>query len=72
MNKYMTILSIVACSHLVRCASEYAYYTQCAGIWNSIFTWNSPTCIGLRRTADSIMTNVVSIVGVHVTKFLDF
>ena len=72
MNKYVTFLGIVACSHIVRCLAEYAYYTQCAGVWNSIFTWSSPTCRGLRWTADSVMTNVVSIVGVQVTKLLEF
>jgi hypothetical protein len=72
MNKYVTFLGIVAVSHVVRCVSEYAYYTQCAGFWNSIFTWNSPTCRGLRWAADSVMTNVVSIVGVHATKLLEF
>jgi hypothetical protein len=72
MNKYVTFFGIVVCSHIVRCIAEYAYYTQCAGIWNSIFTWSSPTCRGLRWTADSIMTNVVSVVGVQVAKFLEF
>lgn len=72
MNKYVTFLGIVTGSHVVRCVAEYAYYTQCAGVWNSIFTWNSPTCRGLRWTADSIMTNVVSIVGFQVTKLLEF
>jgi hypothetical protein len=72
MNKYVTFFGIVACSHIVRCIAEYAYYTQCAGIWNSIFTWNSPTCRGLRWTADSIMVNVVSIVSVQVRKILEF
>jgi hypothetical protein len=72
MNKYVTFIGIVSVSHVVRCVAEYAYYTQCAGVWKSIFTWNSPTCRGLRWTADSIMTNVVSIVGVQVTKLLEF
>jgi hypothetical protein len=72
MNKYATFLGIVVGSHIVRCVSDYAYFTYCTGIWTSIFTWNSPTCRGLRWTADSIMTNVVSIVGVQVAKLLQF
>ena len=72
MNKYATFLGIVVGSHVVRCVADYAYFTYCTGIWTSIFTWNSPTCRGLRWTADSIMTNVVSIVGVQVTKLLEF
>jgi hypothetical protein len=71
MNKYVTFLGIAVCSHVVRCIAEYAYYTQCAGFWNSIFAWNSPTCRGIRWIADSIMTNVVSIVGVQVAKLLE-
>jgi hypothetical protein len=72
MNKYVAFLAIVTASHLVRCVADYAYFTYCTGIWTSIFTWNSPTCRGLRWTADSIMTNVVSIVGVQVAKLLTF
>ena len=72
MNKYATFLGIVVVSHLVRCTADYAYFTYCTGIWTSIFTWSSPTCRGLRWTADSIMTNVVSIVGVQVAKLLSF
>ena len=72
MHKYVTLIGLVVCSHVVRCVSEYAYYTHCAGFWNSIFTWNSPTCRGLRWASDSVMMNVVSIVGVQVTKFIEF
>ena len=68
MNKYVTFLSFFACSHAIRCISDYVYYTQCVGFWNSIFTWNSLTCRGLRWAADSTMTNV----GVQVTKLLEF
>ena len=71
-NYYAKLVAIVVLSHTLKWAAEYAYFKQCAGFWTSIFTWNSPTCRGLRWTADSIMTNVVSIVGVQVTKLLDF
>jgi hypothetical protein len=70
MNIYVKTLAIVVSSHVVRWAAEYAYFTQCAGLWTSIFSWNSPTCKGLRWVADSVMTNVVSIVGGHVTKLI--
>jgi len=72
MNKYVTLLGFLVCSHILRCVSEYAYYMKCTGLWNSVFTWNSPTCRGLRWTADSLMMNIVSIVGVQVTKLLEF
>ena len=72
MNKYATFIGIVTGSHLVRCMADYAYFAYCTGFWTSIFTWNSPTCKGLRWTADSIMTNVVSIVSVHFAKFFEF
>ena len=61
MNLYAKALGIIIGSHVVRWAAEYAYFTQCAGFWTSIFAWNSPTCRGLRWTADSVMTNVVAI-----------
>jgi hypothetical protein len=61
MNMYAKALGIIVGSHVVRWAAEYAYFTQCAGFWNSIFAWNSPTCRGLRWTADSVMTNIVVI-----------
>jgi len=60
---WLKVFSVIVGSHVVRCMSEYMYFTQCAGFWNSIFSWNSPTCRGLRWVADSAMTNVVSLVG---------
>jgi len=54
MNMYAKTIGIIIGSHVVRWAAEYAYFTQCAGFWNSIFAWNSPTCRGLRWTADSV------------------
>lgn len=72
MNAWTKVLVVVASSHVVRWAAEYAYFTQCAGFWTSIFAWNSPTCRGLRWTADSVMTNVVAIVGNRATKLLEF
>jgi hypothetical protein len=71
MNKYVTIVGVIVGSHVVRCLSEHAYYMQCAGVWNSIFTWNSPTCRALRWTADSVMTNVVSIISLEVAKLMN-
>jgi len=60
---WLKVFSVIVGSHVVRCMSEYMYFTQCAGFWNSIFSWNSPTCRGLRWVADSAMSNVVSLVG---------
>jgi hypothetical protein len=70
MNLYAKALGIIIGSHFVRWAAEYAYFTQCAGLWTSIFSWNSPTCRGLRWAADSVMTNVVNIVGGYSLKLL--
>ena len=63
MKVYAKVLAVIVASHCVRWAAEYAYFTQCAGFWNSIFSWNSPTCIGLRWVSDSVMANMIRIVG---------
>jgi len=60
---WLKVLSVIIGSHVVRCMSEYMYYTQCAGLWTSIFSWNSPTCRGLRWVSDSVMTNAVGLIG---------
>jgi len=60
---WFKVLSVIVGSHVVRCMSEYIYFTQCAGFWNSIFSWNSPTCRGLRWVSDSVMTNAVGLIG---------
>jgi hypothetical protein len=65
-------LVVIVGSHFVRWGAEYAYFTQCAGFWTSIFAWNSPTCRGLRWVADSVMTNVVAIVGGRAAALLDY
>jgi len=70
MNFYAKAIGVIIGSHFVRWATEYAYFTQCAGFWTSIFAWNSPTCRGLRWVADSAMTNVVAIVSGHATKLI--
>jgi hypothetical protein len=70
MNIYIKALAIIASSHVARWAAEYAYFTQCAGLWTSIFSWNSPTCRGLRWVADSVTTNVVTMVGGYATKLI--
>jgi hypothetical protein len=62
-NAYVKVIFVIVSSHFIRCAAEYAYFTQCAGLWNSIFSWNSSTCRGLRWTADSMMTNVAAMIG---------
>lgn len=62
---YLKAAAIIVGSHLVRYMAEYMYFTQCAGFWNSIFSWNSPTCKGLRWTADSVMTNTVAMIGTY-------
>lgn len=67
---YIKAISVVIGSHVLRCVAEYAYFTQCAGLWTSIFSWNSPTCRGLRWVADSVMMNVVNIVGGYSLKLL--
>jgi len=61
MNIYVKAMIVAVGSHVTRWMAEYLYYTQCAGFWNSIFAWNSPMCRGLRWTADSVMTNVVTM-----------
>jgi len=63
MNIYAKALGILIGSHVVRWVAEYTYFTQCAGFWTSIFSWNSPTCRGLRWVSDSVMTNVVTMIG---------
>jgi hypothetical protein len=68
---WLKVLSILVGSHAVRCMSEYVYYTQCAGLWTSIFSWNSPTCRGLRWVSDSAMTNVVSLIGGYSIKLME-
>ncbi len=70
MNLYAKALTVIVGSHVVRWAAEYAYFTQCAGFWTSIFSWNSPTCRGLRWVSDSVMTNVVTLVGGHAVKLI--
>lgn len=69
-SPYLKALAFVVISHSVKWAAEYAYFTQCAGFFTSIFTWNSSTCRGLRWIADSVVTNVVTVIGGHVTKTL--
>lgn len=70
MNVYVRVFIIAIGSHVIKWAAEYAYFTQCAGFWNSIFSWNSPVCIGLRWTADSVMTNAVAMVGGYSMQLL--
>ena len=70
MNTWVKAVVVVIGSHLMRCAAEYAYFVQCAGLWTSIFSWNSPTCRGLRWVADSAMTNAVAVIAGHATKLL--
>jgi hypothetical protein len=72
MNLYAKALGVIIGSHFVRWAAEYAYFTQCAGLWTSIFSWNSPTCRGLRWVADSVTTNVVGIITGHAQKLIGF
>ena len=72
MNMYVKALGIIIGSHFVRWAAEYAYFTQCAGFFSSIFSWNSPTCRGLRWTADAAMTNVVALIGGYATNMIGY
>jgi hypothetical protein len=70
MNLYAKAIGIIVGSHFVRWAAEYAYFTQCAGFWSSVFAWNSPTCRGLRWVADSVTTNIVGIITGYAPKLL--
>lgn len=72
MNFYLKALVFIGSSHIVRWAAEYAYFTQCAGLFNSIFSWGSPTCRGLRWLADSVTTNVVTTVGGWAVKMINY
>jgi len=67
---HLKVLGIIVGSHVVRYMAEYMYFTQCAGFWTSIFTWNSPTCKGLRWVSDSVMTNVVTMIGGYASRAL--
>jgi len=67
---HLKVLGIIVGSHVVRYMAEYMYFTQCAGLWTSIFTWNSPTCKGLRWVSDSVMTNVVTMIGGYASRAL--
>jgi lipopolysaccharide biosynthesis regulator YciM len=71
MNASVKLVALLVGSHVVRYVAEYMYFTQCAGFWNSIFSWNSPTCRGLRWVSDSAMTNVVTLVGGYSIKLLE-
>lgn len=57
------VAAIILGSHCVRYASEWLYWNHCAGFISSIFSYHSPSCIGLRWIADSVSTNMVAIVG---------
>lgn len=59
----LRLVALLVGSHVVRYMAEYMYFTQCAGFWNSIFSWNSPTCRGLRWVSDSVTTNAVGLIG---------
>ena len=59
----LKLVALLVGSHIVRYMAEYMYFTQCAGFWSSIFSWNSPTCRGLRWVSDSAMTNAVGLIG---------
>lgn len=48
------VAAIILGSHCVRYASEWLYWNHCSGFISSIFSYNSPSCIGLRWIADSI------------------
>lgn len=66
----LKLVALLVGSHVVRYVAEYMYFTQCAGFWNSIFSWNSPTCRSLRWVSDSVMTNVVTLVGGYAVQAL--
>ena len=67
---YLRPLLIVTGLHLIKCAAEYVYFTECTGLWKSVFAHGSPMCRGLHWVADSAMTNLVSLVGGYGAKML--
>ena len=60
---WLRLISVLIGSHCIRYASEWMYWNQCAGFVTSIFSYNSPTCVGLRWVADSLTTKTVSVIG---------
>jgi len=63
MNRYLKAAGIVLGSHLVRTLAEYMYYMKCGGFVNSIFSYGSPTCRGLRWVAETSMANIHGVAG---------
>lgn len=61
MNLYLKVAAVVVGSHLLRWGSEYMYYTQCGGFFNSIFAWGSPTCRGLKWVSESATMNILDV-----------
>ena len=63
MKRYLKIVGVIVGSHLIRAAAEYMYYWKCGGLVNSIFSYGSPTCRGLRWVADTSMANIEGVAG---------
>ena len=62
MKPYVKAGLVIVGAHLVRCASDYYYYSYCTGILNSMFSWGSPTCRGLRWISDSSSYGIIGTV----------
>jgi hypothetical protein len=61
MKIYIKMGLVVIGSHLMRWVSEYYYHKHCCGIMNSVFSWGSPTCRGLRWLSDSATGNILGV-----------
>lgn len=61
MRIYLKAAIILVGSHVVRWVSEYLYYRQCGGFFSSMFAYGSPTCRGLRWTADTATGNIFGV-----------
>lgn len=64
------VLGFIIGAHIIRCFSEYMYFKQCAGLWTSLFSWNSPTCRGLRWVSDSVTATAVSRLSVTALQLI--
>jgi hypothetical protein len=70
MKPYVKAALIITGAHLVRCVSDYYYYFYCAGLFNSMFSWGSPTCRGLRWVSDTTSFGIIGTVQNIVAKAL--
>lgn len=62
MKAYVKAVLVVVGAHLVRCVSEHYYYVNCSGVLNSVFSWGSPTCRGLRWASDTSSFRIIGTI----------